>query len=66
MSPLSLAAVAVGVAAGVVAVWQRPEVVVPIVAAVPRRATALLRDGTYSFATGHGTGSWHGGVERWL
>lgn len=28
--------------------------------------SALCRDGTYSYSTGRGTCSWHGGVAQWL
>jgi Protein of unknown function (DUF3761) len=37
------------------------------VAAAPPGATALCRDGTYSFSQHHsGTCSYHGGVAKWL
>ncbi|MBI1376305.1 MAG: DUF3761 domain-containing protein [Frankiales bacterium] len=38
----------------------------PLALPAPEGATALLNDGTYSFARGHGTGSHHGGVKEWL
>ena len=35
--------------------------------AIPEGATAVCRDGTYSFSMSHrGTCSHHGGVKRWL
>lgn len=32
----------------------------------PATADAVCRDGTYSYSSGQGTCSWHGGVDYWV
>lgn len=32
----------------------------------PASADAICRDGTYSYSSGSGTCSWHGGVDYWI